>query len=758
MNPSIAHRLRSALRLVFKGSIAPFDRIPLIDGAGRNNVALDRPMEQSAWVMRAIKRIAEPISAVPLEFYEPGPDGAEIDDPRLIAFWQAPVLGPDGQRIAREDVYEAAVGWLKLAGEIFFVFSDAPKPFPDVVEAFAPVVMARPDCMREIVGGAKLQGWLYTDTLGRRETLLPEQVLQVKFWSPYNVWRGLPEYEAARLAAETDRAEAAFFRSVAEANGDQGAWVISKTPLDDPQRKQIEAQLREKRERAQRGDYRTGFLTGDIAIEDPKTKAPDAALVAQRLQNRHEIAIAFGVPPSLFDLVASYSIGSASDQYVLIVNTCQPTARKINAAFATIASRQIGRPVEAVSDWDDHPVMQAVRRERVDTGMKLWGAGMPMEKISEYLDMGLPEFPGWDVGYLPFSVAPVSASEAAPGDGPTVDPAQDPALAEPSGEMKALIASVALALRARSASANASPDSAQPSREMEIDRLFACRHDVCEGATKWAGVTKARDPRELARWRSLMLDRRKSLRDYQRKISAALFDARRETLQKIEAADSQISNLKSAPAQRAGAAADFTFSLEKFRSGLFVRLRNAARAALDLAGQQVFSEVKRDDPWSTPPEEVVRFVRERQNRLAGATDDIWEKIRSEIDAGLQSGEGTAKIADRVRAAFNGIDEGRAQTIAQTEVAAAYGTGRANAMKSAGVRYKAWLTSGNDNVRAAHAQAGLDYPAERGIPLDDPFFVDGEALMHPGDPQGSPGNVINCHCVSIAVAPPEEEST
>ena len=62
---------------------------------------------------------------------------------------------------------------------------------------------------------------------------------------------------------------------------------------------------------------------------------------------------------------------------------------------------------------------------------------------------------------------------------------------------------------------------------------------------------------------------------------------------------------------------------------------------------------------------------------------------------------------------------------------------------------------NANVRSAHLQAGLDYPPERAIPLDEAFIVGGEALMYPGDPAGSPGNVINCHCIQIAVAPEEE---
>ena len=45
-----------------------------------------------------------------------------------------------------------------------------------------------------------------------------------------------------------------------------------------------------------------------------------------------------------------------------------------------------------------------------------------------------------------------------------------------------------------------------------------------------------------------------------------------------------------------------------------------------------------------------------------------------------------------------------------------------------------------------------------IPLDEPFVVAGEELMYPGDQDGSPENIINCHCIQIAVVntQPDEE--
>lgn len=44
------------------------------------------------------------------------------------------------------------------------------------------------------------------------------------------------------------------------------------------------------------------------------------------------------------------------------------------------------------------------------------------------------------------------------------------------------------------------------------------------------------------------------------------------------------------------------------------------------------------------------------------------------------------------------------------------------------------------VRPAHLVAD-----GQEVPEGEPFIVDGELLMFPGDPKGSPENVINCRC-------------
>ena len=56
----------------------------------------------------------------------------------------------------------------------------------------------------------------------------------------------------------------------------------------------------------------------------------------------------------------------------------------------------------------------------------------------------------------------------------------------------------------------------------------------------------------------------------------------------------------------------------------------------------------------------------------------------------------------------------------------------------------WIANLDEKTRIAHIMANGQ---EKNI--NDSFIVDGEYLEYPGDPNGSPGNVINCRCSKVS---------
>ena len=121
-------------------------------------------------------------------------------------------------------------------------------------------------------------------------------------------------------------------------------------------------------------------------------------------------------------------------------------------------------------------------------------------------------------------------------------------------------------------------------------------------------------------------------------------------------------------------------------------------------------------------------------------------VARQLRTGLEAGEGLNELTARIKKTL-GSNRARALRIARTSTAGAVGSGRHAGMKEAGVELKAWITSGDTDVRDAHVAAGRQYA--EGIPLDTPFIVDNESLMYPGDPAGSAANIINCRCLDVA---------
>jgi SPP1 gp7 family putative phage head morphogenesis protein len=275
---------------------------------------------------------------------------------------------------------------------------------------------------------------------------------------------------------------------------------------------------------------------------------------------------------------------------------------------------------------------------------------------------------------------------------------------------------------------------------------FAAYTCACHGVDGIA--VKGRDPKEIAQWKTLIAKRRATVAGFKSAFTRVLMGARAETLKAI--AERHLDpSLKSAAPVRKNVAADFEFSLSGFAAAVRDALAKQQKNALQTAGTQLLAELDKDDPWSMPPAEVTQYLAARENRLRDVPQNVFDRIKASLSAGLDAGDTTAELTSRVKAEFNTIADGEARRIAMTETAAAYGAGRDSAMKSAGVQFKQWLTSGNDNVRPYHAEAN-----GQTVQIDEPFIVGGEELMHPGDDTGSAGNVINCHCISIAVAGPE----
>src|ERR1043166_8997028 len=265
------------------------------------------------------------------------------------------------------------------------------------------ILILDPSRFHHIIEHGQLLGWRYT-ALGPQAPLesqvfLPEEVWHDKLPNPFDFWRGLSPLQVAAAAAQTDFVAAAFMRGLLENNADNGLIIRTSENLDESQREQLRAALRNRKRRAGVPD-RPLVLWNAAEIIQPKLSSADLQFLENRKFSRAEICAAFGVPE---EIVAT----SDHNKYDVM-----------QGARLNFIENRITPPVLGWFDLDSLPIMQQARRARLAAARVAFELGIPLNELNRLLDLGVKPLPWGDIGYVPSTLQPVSDSS-----GPGVPPA-----------------------------------------------------------------------------------------------------------------------------------------------------------------------------------------------------------------------------------------------------------------------------------------------------------------------------------------------
>ena len=139
---------------------------------------------------------------------------------------------------------------------------------------------------------------------------------------------------------------------------------------------------------------------------------------------------------------------------------------------------------------------------------------------------------------------------------------------------------------------------------------------------------------------------------------------------------------------------------------------------------------------------ITTFALRRARQIARESQRIVTKALADAAAEGQ-GEASASrlIIDRLS---GGLGRRRARTIARTEIGAAQNMALTEAAAAAGISYQlVWCSAEDERTRPSHVAAD-----GQAVDQGEQFQVGDESLARPGDPDGSPSEVINCRCTLL----------
>lgn len=178
---------------------------------------------------------------------------------------------------------------------------------------------------------------------------------------------------------------------------------------------------------------------------------------------------------------------------------------------------------------------------------------------------------------------------------------------------------------------------------------------------------------------------------------------------------------------------------------LLNKLALIARAGWIEAGRQLGLDLRYDPDDPILMDQLMKT----RNLLVRTPDEVYRQLIKALGESVAAGEATKDQVQRVRHVLDATGTenwpARARTVAVTEVHRAWNFGALAASMRAQMQlqtqlWKRWIAKDDSAVRPGHARAD-----GQTVPVNQPFIVNMEALMMPGDPSGSPSNVINCRC-------------
>jgi HK97 family phage portal protein len=371
------------------------------------------------WVRKAVTLIAQTLAPLPIRVVDSS--GKALNGHPLVSLYANPndtMPGPEFRGVS--------LIHLLLGGERVSEIVDDARGRPRELWPRRPDrVGIRPDESRK--GYPRAAEYVLSDlaTSSYDGTAPIEAVIFEKFANPLSDWRGLSPISVVREGVQIALLAQAQRKLFYKNNARVEYALTAAESLAPNERAWLEAQVNEKYGGGQ-GTGKPMILEFGQSIQTISYPPKDMTSLEDQGLTADEVAAIFGIPDILMGFGAdTYDTQEKRDaaMSVLWALTLLPLVQQFDMTethFWTNTRPMLRNGERIQTDLSSVAILQEDVLPKLEGAQRLFALGVPMKVINDRLKLGLGDFPGNMVGYLPMNLVPADelATPAAPaGDG-----------------------------------------------------------------------------------------------------------------------------------------------------------------------------------------------------------------------------------------------------------------------------------------------------------------------------------------------------
>lgn len=606
---------------------------------------------------------------------------------------------------------------------------------PDELIPLSPRFMRAVLGVHKPTGTARALGWVYDDPhTGQSVTFRPDELIVVPGINPHAPCRALAPTDAAMRTMQADYAARESNLGLFLNGASPSVVLQTDQALTTTQADEIMARWTAKNSGFQNA-HKPAILYNGL-------KAAKLGLSPQEMQyleglrfTTSELLMAFRVMPAMVGILSGETglsqgtstqeqkvawwedvglpelsrIASALNHGLVSRFQWQATMRKGSRMDLLARNRAVsraemsGRGFACYFDDNQIPALVKHRLAKIETMKSVMAFGYAPDDVNAYLDLGLPPHPT-NVGMIPLGVQAVGDLALAPASAPESQPVRG---------MHDALAGLGRALATRCACGGTHEARGKAASLHKQFRGLVAKHTK-GGARKMSRYFMEQRARVLARLERV------------RAVAGAEVRAN---------ADDMLRQIFPSPVENA--------ELTRRMLGAWTE---ALTDGWDLANEQAGLT---DHPFQLDDPNIRKALDRRTVQGTKINDTTADDLRQILADGIDAGENNAQIGDRIAEYYQsqiGETAARPQTAARTQMAGIVNDGQMAAARDAGDLKKIWVHGAPADPRESHAAAEREYAA--GIPLDEPFMIEGVPMDAPGDATAPVEQTANCTCMVI----------